>query len=86
MNMRFILPVLALNKIDLVLFCVMLTINLECGSSLPSVGSNLFVIRSNPLETPLRDVMLGSLSFAVTMLFLVVLLARNPKIATWLRS
>jgi len=63
---------------------VILTINLEIGLITPPVGLNLFIIKGIAPDIALRDILLGSLPYALCMILGIVLLCFFPEIALWL--
>ena len=62
----------------------MLTINLEIGLITPPVGLNLFIIKGIAPDISLRDILMGSLPYALCMVLAIVLLCFFPGIALWL--
>jgi TRAP-type C4-dicarboxylate transport system permease large subunit len=61
-----------------------MTIVMEMGLIHPPVGLNIFVIKSIAPDVSLRDVIMGTLPFALLMLVGVVVLCLMPAISTWL--
>ena len=84
MTAPIILPPLRAVGFDLIWFGVVMTIVMEMGLIHPPVGLNIFVIKSIAPDVSLRDVIMGTLPFALLMLVGVVLLCFMPSIATWL--
>ncbi|MGQ9370438.1 TRAP transporter large permease [Azospirillum sp. ST 5-10] len=78
------LPLVVANGYDPVWFGVLLVIVVEIGLIHPPVGMNLFVIRAQAPEIPLRDMYLGVLPFLAAPLLLIVLLLLFPDLALWL--
>ncbi|HET8791403.1 MAG TPA: TRAP transporter large permease [Modicisalibacter sp.] len=79
-----LMPIILTANFDPYWFAVVLTINLEIGLITPPVGLNLFIIKGIAPEIALRDVLLGSLPYALCMLLGIVLLCFFPGIVTWL--
>ncbi|NWG24572.1 MAG: TRAP transporter large permease [Pseudorhodoplanes sp.] len=78
------LPLVIANGYDPIWFGVLLVIVVEIGLIHPPVGMNLFVIRAQAPEIPLRAMYLGVLPFLLAPLALIVLLLAFPQIALWL--
>lgn len=79
-----LMPIILEANFDPYWFAVVLTINLEIGLITPPVGLNLFIIKGIAPDIALRDVLLGSLPYALCMVVGIVLLCFFPGIATWL--
>ncbi len=84
MTAPIILPPLRSAGFDLVWFGVVMTIVMEMGLIHPPVGLNIFVIKNIAPDISLRDVIFGTLPFALLMLVGVVVLCLMPAISTWL--
>ncbi|WP_136068092.1 TRAP transporter large permease [Modicisalibacter radicis] len=84
MTAPILLPIILAANFDPYWFAVILTINLEIGLITPPVGLNLFIIKGIAPDIALRDVLLGSLPYALCMVLGIVLLCFFPGIATWL--
>lgn len=84
MTAPILLPIILQANFDPYWFAVVLTINLEIGLITPPVGLNLFIINGIAPDISLRDVLLGSLPYALCMVLAIVLLCFFPAIATWL--
>ncbi|MES1924425.1 TRAP transporter large permease [Salinisphaera sp. T31B1] len=84
MTAPILLPIILQANFDPYWFAVVLTINLEIGLITPPVGLNLFIINGIAPDIALRDVLLGSLPYALCMVLGIVLLCFFPAIATWL--
>ena len=84
MTAPILLPIILEAQFDPYWFAVVLTINLEIGLITPPVGLNLFIIKGIAPDIALRDVLLGSLPYALCMVLGIVLLCFFPAIATWL--
>ncbi|MEQ6916304.1 TRAP transporter large permease [Halomonas aquatica] len=84
MTAPILLPIILAANFDPYWFAVVLTINLEIGLITPPVGLNLFIIRGIAPDIALRDLLLGSLPYALCMVLGIVLLCIFPGIATWL--
>lgn len=84
MTAPILLPIILNAGFDPYWFAVVLTINLEIGLITPPVGLNLFIINGIAPEIPLRDVLLGSLPYALCMVLAIVILCFFPGLATWL--
>ena len=61
-----------------------MTINLEIGLITPPVGLNLFIIKGIAPDISLRDILMGSLPYALCMVLGILLLCLFPGIALWL--
>jgi TRAP-type C4-dicarboxylate transport system permease large subunit len=79
-----LLPIILAANFDPYWFAVILTINLEIGLITPPVGLNLFIIKGIAPDIPLRDILLGSLPYALCMILGIVLLCLFPQIVLWL--
>ncbi|SDL03878.1 TRAP transporter, DctM subunit [Modicisalibacter muralis] len=79
-----LMPIILEANFDPYWFAVVLTINLEIGLITPPVGLNLFIIKGIAPDIDLRDVLLGSLPYALCMVLGIVLLCFFPGIVTWL--
>lgn len=79
-----LLPIILAANFDPYWFAVILTINLEIGLITPPVGLNLFIIKGIAPDIALRDILLGSLPYAMCMILAIVLLCFFPEIALWL--
>ena len=79
-----LLPIILAANFDPYWFAVILTINLEIGLITPPVGLNLFIIKGIAPDIALRDILLGSLPYAMCMVLGIVLLCFFPQIALWL--
>ncbi|EPC02117.1 C4-dicarboxylate ABC transporter [Litchfieldella anticariensis FP35 = DSM 16096] len=84
MTAPILLPIILAADFDPYWFAVVLTINLEIGLITPPVGLNLFIINSIAPDISLRDVLMGSLPYALCMILGIVLLCFFPGLATWL--
>lgn len=79
-----LLPIIVAADFEPYWFAVILTINLEIGLITPPVGLNLFIIKGIAPDIALRDILLGSLPYALCMILGIVLLSFFPQIALWL--
>ncbi|MBU2954321.1 TRAP transporter large permease [Marinobacter sp. F3R08] len=79
-----LLPIILAANFDPYWFAVILTINLEIGLITPPVGLNLFIIKGIAPDIALRDILLGSLPYALCMILGILLLCFFPQIALWL--
>ncbi len=79
-----LLPIILAANFDPYWFAVILTINLEIGLITPPVGLNLFIIKGIAPDIALRDILMGSLPYALCMMLAIVLLCIFPGIVTWL--
>ena len=80
------LPLLAPFNVDLVWFGIMTVLAVEVGLLTPPFGLSVFVIKGT-LEDPritLGEIFRGAAPFALAMVFLLVVIAIFPKIATFL--
>ncbi|WP_111413585.1 TRAP transporter large permease [Billgrantia lactosivorans] len=84
MTAPILLPVILAANFDPYWFAVILTINLEIGLITPPVGLNLFIINSIAPDISLRNVLMGSLPYALCMVLGILLLCFFPGIALWL--
>ncbi|WP_129142121.1 TRAP transporter large permease [Modicisalibacter coralii] len=84
MTAPILLPIILSANFDPYWFAVILTINLEIGLITPPVGLNLFIIKGIAPDIALKDILLGSLPYALCMVVGIVLLCLFPGIATWL--
>jgi tripartite ATP-independent transporter DctM subunit len=84
MTAPILMPIILNAGFDPYWFAVILTINLEIGLITPPVGLNLFIINGIAPEISLRDVLMGSLPYALIMLLAIVILCFFPWLATGL--
>ncbi|KXS37592.1 TRAP transporter large permease [Modicisalibacter tunisiensis] len=84
MTAPILMPIILSANFDPYWFAVILTINLEIGLITPPVGLNLFIIKGIAPDIALKDILLGSLPYALCMVLGIVLLCFFPGIATWL--
>ncbi|UYG00374.1 TRAP transporter large permease [Halomonas sp. GD1P12] len=84
MTAPILLPIILAADFDPYWFAVILTINLEIGLITPPVGLNLFIIKGIAPDISLRDILLGSLPYALCMVLGILLLCLFPGIALWL--
>ncbi len=81
-----LLPALQALNIDLVWFGVILVINMEIGAVTPPVGMNLFVVQSLREDYTIREVLAGSLPYAIMGLIGLALVMLFPQLALYLPS
>ncbi|TGN41151.1 TRAP transporter large permease [Marinobacter confluentis] len=79
-----LLPIILAANFDPYWFAVILTINLEIGLITPPVGLNLFIIKGIAPDIALRDILLGSLPYALCMVLAIIILCVFPEIVLWL--
>lgn len=84
MTAPILLPIIIAADFDPYWFAVILTINLEIGLITPPVGLNLFIIKGIAPDISLRDILMGSLPYALCMVLGILLLCLFPGIALWL--
>ncbi|MBB3190579.1 TRAP transporter large permease [Halomonas cerina] len=84
MTAPILLPIILSANFDPYWFAVVLTINLEIGLITPPVGLNLFIINSIAPDISLRNVLTGSLPYALCMVLGILLLCLFPGLALWL--
>ena len=78
-----VIPLLEPLGIDPLHFGVVIVINMEIALLTPPVGLNLFVI-ANISNTPLAEVIRGTLPFVLLMLGMMIVLTYVPAISLWL--
>ena len=80
-------PVLLSMGLDPVWLAVMIAINLQTSFLTPPFGFSLFYLRSvAPVEVDTLSIYRGVIPFVVIQLMLLILLAFQPGLATWLPS
>jgi len=79
-----IVPIVVHLGYSPVWFGVLFVILIELALITPPIGMNLFVVQSVRGGGPFRDVMVGSLPFALVMLLMIALLMAFPDLALWL--
>ena len=84
MTAPILMPIILNAGFDPYWFAVVLTINLEIGLITPPVGLNLFIINGIAPEISLRDILMGSLPYALCMVLAIVILCFFPWLATGL--
>ncbi|NIC05616.1 TRAP transporter large permease [Halomonas sp. DX6] len=67
MTAPILLPIILAANFDPYWFAVILTINLEIGLITPPVGLNLFIIKGIAPDISLRDILMGSLPYALAL-------------------
>ena len=78
-----LLPVATALGIDPIHFGIIIVVNMELGMITPPVGLNLFVT-SGITGTSLKDVVVYSLPWSMTILFGLLLVTYIPQISLWL--
>ncbi|MBB3232872.1 TRAP transporter large permease [Halomonas stenophila] len=84
MTAPILMPIILAANFDPYWFAVVLTINLEIGLITPPVGLNLFIIKGIAPDISLRNILMGSLPYALCMVLGIILLCFFPGIALWL--
>ena len=84
MTAPILLPIILAADFDPYWFAVILTINLEIGLITPPVGLNLFIIKGIAPDISLRNILMGSLPYALCMVLGILLLCFFPGLALWL--
>lgn len=84
MTAPILLPIILAADFDPYWFAVILTINLEIGLITPPVGLNLFIIKGIAPDISLKNILMGSLPYALCMVLGILLLCVFPGIALWL--
>ena len=79
-----ITPVVIGMGFDPVWFGVLMMLLLETALITPPVGINLFIVQGVRPRGHIRDVMIGSSPFLISLLAMIVLLVLVPDIALWL--
>lgn len=82
-TLPIILPMLGPLGIDPIHFAVLMTINMELALLTPPIGLNLFVLASIS-DTPIKDIIKGSLPFLLLLLGLLIAVTYIPIISLWL--
>lgn len=77
-------PLVIESGFDPVWFGILAVVAVELGLITPPVGMNLFVIKSVAPDVPLRDIMLGTLPFALADIVRLTVLAMFPIISLFL--
>ncbi|MGE0629882.1 MAG: TRAP transporter large permease [Hyphomicrobiaceae bacterium] len=84
LTLPVLFPAITAFGFDAVWFGVVLTVLIELGQITPPVGLNLFTIQAISGGKNFRDVAMGAAPYCGLILFLLVLLAFFPALATWL--
>ncbi len=79
-------PIVIAAGWDPVWFGILVVLLMETALLTPPVGMNLFIVQGIRPRGELRDVIIGSLPFVVTLLLMVALVTAFPSIALWLPS
>ena len=79
-----LLPELKALNIDLIWFGVILVINMEIGAVTPPVGMNLFVVQALRDDYTIREVLIGSLPYALMGLVGLALVMTFPQLSLFL--
>jgi tripartite ATP-independent transporter DctM subunit len=77
-------PIMIQAGYDPVWYGIIVVILMETGLLTPPVGMNLFVVQGIRERGQLKDVILGSLPFVVTLFVMLGLIIAFPQIALWL--
>ncbi len=77
-------PVVVQLGYDPVWFGVLMMLLLETALITPPVGFNLFIVQGVRTRGQIKDVMIGSAPFVVTLLLMIALLISFPDLALWL--
>ena len=78
-------PVVTQIGVDPIWFGVFIVIMCELGLITPPVGMNLFVVQGiRPDNGSVRDVIMGSIPYAIIMIIFTLVLIALPDLATWL--
>lgn len=77
-------PVVVQLGYDPVWFGVLMMLLLETALITPPVGFNLFIVQGVRSRGQIKDVMIGSAPFVVTLLLMIALLIWFPNLALWL--
>jgi len=77
-------PIMIQAGYDPVWYGIVVVILMETGLLTPPVGMNLFVVQGIRERGQLKDVILGSLPFIVTLFVMLGLIIAFPQIALWL--
>ncbi len=77
-------PIIVAAGYDPVWFGIMVVLLMEASLLTPPVGMNLFVVQGIRERGELRDVIVGSLPFIVTLLVMIALIIIFPDIVMWL--
>jgi len=80
------LPVVAGYGFDPIWFGVVVAILVELGLITPPIGMNLFIIRAQTDNLPMRQVFAGIVPFLIAPIVLVGLMFAFPELALWLPS
>lgn len=78
------LPLVTKSGFDPIWFGVILVVVVEVGLIHPPMGMNIFVIRAQMPDIPLKALYVGIVPFLLAHIVLIVLLFLFPKLALWL--
>lgn len=78
------LPIVVGYGYDPIWFAVIVVIVVELGLIHPPVGMNLFIIKAQMPDLPIKQLYLGILPFLIAPIALIILLFLMPKLALWL--
>ena len=79
-----IMPTVIAAGIDKVWFGILMMILMEAALLTPPIGINLFVVQGTRESGPVKDVIIGSIPFVITMMLMALLLVAYPDMALWL--
>ena len=79
-------PIIVQAGYDPVWYGIVVVVLMETGLLTPPVGMNLFVVQGIRERGQLKDVIVGSFPFVVTLFVMLGLIIAFPKIAMWLPS
>lgn len=84
LSLPSIFPTVEALGFDPIWFGVVIVILMEAGQITPPVGVNVYAISSCAKDIPMEQIFKNILPFFLMMLFLILILAIFPGIATWL--
>ena len=84
LSLPSIFPTVEALGFDPIWFGVVIVILMEAGQITPPVGVNVYAISSCAKDVPMEQIFKNILPFFLMMLFLILILAIFPGIATWL--
>jgi tripartite ATP-independent transporter DctM subunit len=77
-------PIVVAAGYDPIWYGILVTLLMETALLTPPVGMNLFVVQGIRERGQLRDVIVGTAPFIVTLALMIVLIVAYPGIAMWL--
>lgn len=83
-TMPILFPILLALDFSPIWFGVLLFINIEMALVTPPLGFNIYIVRGNSPQIPLKDIFLGAFTFCIADISMIGLVMIFPQLALWL--